>query len=128
MATIVVVDDEALNTDALTFLLVAEGMTVRTASDGAEALSLITECLPDLVITDFMMPIMTGLDLAQVLKAHIITSHIPIILLTAAQTDIGRQHENLFDMVFQKPCPPPDILRAIFKLINKDITTSYFRI
>lgn len=56
---------------------------VRTASNGQEGLKIAIECLPDIVVSDIMMPIMNGITMCQRLKADIRTSHIPIILLTA---------------------------------------------
>ncbi|WP_354678138.1 response regulator [Cupriavidus plantarum] len=117
MATVVVIDDETMNADALAFLLSAEGYSVRTAADGEAGLRLVMETTPDLVITDFMMPVMTGLELAQQLKANRDTAHIPLILFTAAQADVGRRHPQFFDAVFQKPCPPPEILGAVSRIL-----------
>ncbi|WP_092601988.1 response regulator [Ralstonia sp. 25mfcol4.1] len=118
MATVVVIDDETMNADALAFMLSAEGFSVRTAADGEAGLRLVTEALPDLVITDFMMPVMTGLELAQQLRADAATAHIPVVLLTAAQAEIGRRHPHLFDVVFEKPCLPSDIVEAVSRLLN----------
>ncbi|CAG2160984.1 response regulator [Cupriavidus numazuensis] len=118
MATVVVVDDETMNADALAFMLSAVGLTVRTAADGEAGLRLIAESHPDLVITDFMMPVMTGLELAQKLQSEVDTAAIPVILLTAAQADIGRRHPHLFDAVFEKPCLPSEILAAVSRLLE----------
>ncbi|TXI90257.1 Response regulator [Cupriavidus sp. H19C3] len=119
MATVVVIDDETMNADALAFMLAAEGLTVRTAADGAAGLSLIGEVMPDVVITDFMMPVMTGLELARALRADPALAHIPLILLTAAQAEIGRRHPDLFDVVFEKPCWPKEIVAAVRRLIER---------
>lgn len=119
MATVVVIDDETMNADALAFMLAAEGLAVRTAADGAAGLSLIGEVRPDVVITDFMMPVMTGLELARALRADPALAHIPLILLTAAQAEIGRRHPDLFDVVFEKPCWPKDIVAAVQRLIER---------
>lgn len=117
MATVVVIDDETMNADALAFMLSAEGLTVKTAADGEAGYRLIVETRPDLIITDFMMPVMTGLELAQKLRACADTAHIPVVLLTAAQAEIGRQHPHLFDAVFEKPCLPAAILTTVMHLL-----------
>ena len=116
MATVVVIDDETMNADALAFMLEAEGLEVRTAADGEEGIRLVAGLVPDVVITDFMMPVMTGLEVAQALRADQAVAHIPIILLTAAQAEIGRQHPHLFDVVLEKPCLPVDVIDIVMRL------------
>ena len=56
---------------------------VRIATNGAEALDLATENIPDAIVADVMMPKMNGFELASALRAHRLTCHIPIVLLTA---------------------------------------------
>jgi CheY-like chemotaxis protein len=113
MTTIVVVDDESLITDFLSFFLKAEGYTVHAARDGRSALDIIGSIVPDVVLTDFMMPAMSGLELAQALKGDSRLAHIPIILATAAQGTTARSHADLFATVLDKPYPPPRLLDAL---------------
>ena len=65
----------------------AENYHVQVCSNGKSALYIIKEYFPDLIISDIMMPEMRGDELCQVVKNDIATSHIPIILLTALNTD-----------------------------------------
>lgn len=80
--TLLVVDD---NTDFREFMkLSLSGVySVLTAADGEDAWKLIPEELPDMVISDVMMPITDGITLCRRIKGDIRTSHIPVILLTA---------------------------------------------
>jgi CheY-like chemotaxis protein len=107
------VDDESLITDFLSFFLKAEGYTVHAARDGPSALDIIVSIVPDLVLTDFMMPAMSGLELAQALKKDPRLAHIPVILATAAQGATAKAHPDLFATVLDKPYPPPRLLEAL---------------
>lgn len=81
-STLLVVDD---NADFLEFmrLSLSSAYSVLTAADGEDAWKLIPEELPDMVISDVMMPITDGITLCRRIKGDIRTSHIPVILLTA---------------------------------------------
>lgn len=83
---ILIVED---NDELRNYLLqtLAEGYTVQTCSNGKEALTIIPEYKPDLVISDIMMPEMRGDELCAAIKNNIETSHIPVILLTALNND-----------------------------------------
>ncbi|MDO4827268.1 MAG: two-component regulator propeller domain-containing protein [Bacteroidia bacterium] len=79
--TILVVDDERGMTDYLSSVLSAE-YDVLTAADGGAALELARQRNPDIVVTDLVMPVLSGEDLCRMLKSSVETSHIPVILLT----------------------------------------------
>lgn len=102
--TILVVED---NTDLLKFMCMRLGKRydVIQAANGEEALDKTFDALPDLVISDVMMPGLDGLELTKILKADVRTAHIPIILLTA-KTGAGQQIEGfsrLADSYISKP-------------------------
>lgn len=81
--SLIIVED---NNDLQEFLretFEKEFQTIYTASDGEEALQIINDKMPDIIISDVMMPRMDGYTLCQQVKSSILTSHIPIILLTA---------------------------------------------
>ena len=87
-------------TDAFTDLF-----DVKTASNGKEGLEIATSSLPDVIISDVMMPVMNGITMCQKLKADIRTSHIPIILLTAkdGNTDKEEGYKAGADSYLTKP-------------------------
>lgn len=117
MALIVVAEDEFLLADLLATFLGDEGHDVATAPHGVGALELIRERRPSLVITDFMMPLMTGLELAQAIRADAMIADIPIILVSGAQGSIGRAHPEAFNAVLDKPYVLDDLLETVNQLL-----------
>ncbi|WP_455584036.1 hybrid sensor histidine kinase/response regulator transcription factor [Bacteroides sp.] len=86
---ILVVDDESEIRDFLAMEL-CEEYEVYTAADGVEGLESALNSIPDLIISDVIMPNMDGIELCEKIKSDINTSHIPIILLTAKETHEDR--------------------------------------
>jgi len=81
---ILVVDDEAQITRVLKTSLSSQGYGIRTASDGEEALQLMKDWMPDLIVTDLRMPNMDGLELCRRIRAE---SLVPIIVLSVKGGD-----------------------------------------
>lgn len=84
---ILVVDDEALLVKGIRFNLQNEGYDVITGSDGMEAVELVQQQNPDLVVLDVMMPIMDGMTACSKIREF---SDVPIILLTAKTDDLDK--------------------------------------
>ena len=82
-ATLLIVDDEPQVRKLLETLLQHEGYQTRSASSGEEALTLVAQQPPDLILLDVMMPGMDGFEVANRLKSNPATSNIPIIMLSA---------------------------------------------
>ena len=82
MSTILVVDDEYLIADILSFALEDEGFMVVTASNGRKGLEVLDRERPALIITDFMMPVMDGLEFATAVRALPSAGQLPIILMS----------------------------------------------
>jgi len=118
MALILVVDDEYLVAIMLADVLEDEGFEVVTASNGQLALDAIEVRRPDLVVTDFMMPAMTGLELAEALRADAETAQVPILLVSGAQGGIARSRPDLFDAVLDKPYQTNAMIAQIRALLN----------
>jgi len=83
---ILIVED---NADMRMYLerILSDQFKILIAKDGEEALGIATEYIPDLIISDIMMPVMDGLELLKTLRKNEYTNHIPIILLTAKYTE-----------------------------------------
>ncbi|NAT39592.1 two-component system response regulator [Pseudomonas syringae pv. actinidifoliorum] len=82
-ATILIVDDDVHVRDLLEVLLQNQGYETLTAESGEQALAMVDERAPDLILLDIMMPGMDGYEVASVLKAGKGTANIPIIMLSA---------------------------------------------
>ena len=87
MARILLVDDEPLITDSLTYSLQREGFEVNAVGDGPEALKEVQDFKPDLIVLDIMLPTISGLEVCRRLRKE---SAIPVIMLTARGEEIDR--------------------------------------
>lgn len=87
MKTILVVDDEKPISDIIKFNLSKEGYTIVTAFDGHEAVQQFEDVKPDLVILDLMLPGIDGLEVAKEIRK---TSHTPIIMLSAKDSEFDK--------------------------------------
>ncbi len=85
---ILLVEDEPAQREVLAYNLEAEGFDVRRAENGEEALLLVAEALPDLVILDWMMPLLSGIEVCRQLKTREDTRHIPVIMLSARSEEV----------------------------------------
>jgi ligand-binding sensor domain-containing protein/signal transduction histidine kinase/AraC-like DNA-binding protein len=117
---LLLVDD---NTELRTFLSgqLEDGYRVMEAKDGKKALQICLEFNPDLVLSDVMMPEMDGIQMLDQLKNNILTSHIPVILLTA-KSSIENQVAGLkygADYYITKPFHIDFIRAAIDSLLNQ---------
>lgn len=113
--TILVADDDFDNRAIVTAALTAAGYKVREACDGAEAVRLAQELLPDLILMDMSMPRLSGWDAAARLKKSERTRSIPIFAFTAyalAGDDV-KAREAGCDGYVSKPCLPKDVVRKI---------------
>ncbi|EPM43905.1 putative bifunctional diguanylate cyclase/phosphodiesterase [Pseudomonas syringae] len=89
-ATILIVDDDVHVRDLLEVLLQNQGYETLTAESGEQALAMVDERAPDLILLDIMMPGMDGYEVASVLKAGKGTANIPIIMLSALDEQSAR--------------------------------------
>lgn len=126
---ILVVDD---NLDLLEYLrmLLSSTYKVTCASNGKEALDLLNDWIPDLVISDVMMPVMNGIEFCKLMKQNLRTSHIPIIMLTAKveTNDYVEGLENGADLYIAKPFSSDIIKAQIYSLlINREKVKGNFR-
>ena len=109
-------NSELLSTYAEMF---SDMYTVITAQNGKEGYQIAKKELPDIIISDVMMPEMNGFELAHKLKSRIETCHIPLILLTAKTGEEAQLegYESGADIYVEKPFHPVLIQRQISNLI-----------
>ncbi|EHM02449.1 response regulator receiver domain protein [Acetobacteraceae bacterium AT-5844] len=119
MTTILVIDDEFLVADILAFALEDEGFMVVRASHGRKGLDVLQRDRPALVITDFMMPVMNGLEFAMAVRARPESASLPIILISGAHADIAREYGHLFTAVFDKPFSVEKIIDAVVQVVGR---------
>jgi len=118
---ILVVDDEAKLLRAVAVDLRGEGYDVATARRGAEALALVAQSLPDLIVSDIRMPGMDGYQLARRLRENQRTAIIPIIFLTAKDTSADRIEgfRAGVDAYITKPFEPDELLVVIAGILRR---------
>jgi PAS domain S-box-containing protein len=118
---ILVVDDEPHIRELLRQELESEGYLVRAAQDGIEALQLVKEFPPDLIILDVMMPNISGFDLAAVLKNNPATMNIPMIILSIIQ-DKEQGYRLGVDRYLNKPINTELLLSDIKTLLTQEVS------
>ena len=117
--TILVADDESHILHVVSLKLRNAGFKVITAQDGAEALELAQQEKPDLLITDYHMPQLSGLELCQRLKQDPATSSIPAIMLTARgyHLEPADTAESGILRMLSKPFSPRHLLATVNEVL-----------
>jgi CheY-like chemotaxis protein len=115
--TILIVDDEFSIVETLGEILSWEGYAVVTAPNGRAALEEIQRQAPDLVILDFMMPVMDGLDMLRELRAQPRYAQLPVILMSAARVIGDAGEPRQYDALLRKPFEVSAVLALLRKLI-----------
>lgn len=115
---ILIVEDDNLTINILEFILRKEGYSLTIAKDGAEAIEKIPSLLPDLVITDVMLPFKSGLEVTNFVKENY--KSIPVIILSA----LGEEENTVTngfklgaDDFIAKPFNPKELILRVKRLI-----------
>lgn len=85
---VLLVEDEPAQREVLAYNLEAEGYGVRQAENGEEAMMLLDEAAPDIIILDWMMPLLSGIEVCRRVKTRTQTRAIPVIMLSARSEDV----------------------------------------
>ena len=112
---VLVVDDEIHIVHVVAIKLRNNGYEVIPAENGAEAFELAREEKPDIIVTDFQMPVMTGLQLVKKLRQCEQTRDIPVIMLTARGFAVENESTEGLEIseFLSKPFSPKELLRSI---------------
>ena len=118
--TILVADDESHILHVVSLKLRNAGFRVLTANDGQEALDLAQQERPDLIITDYHMPLLSGLELCRRLKQNPATGSIPAIMLTARGYHLEPRdtEESGIRVMLSKPFSPRHLLATVNEMIG----------
>ena len=118
--TILVADDESHILHVVSLKLKNAGYRVLTARDGQEALEIAQQEKPDLLITDYHMPQLSGIELCRKLKADPATSSIPAIMLTARGYELepaDTEQSGILRML-SKPFSPRHLLSTVEEVLS----------
>ncbi len=117
-----VVDDEFHIVQVVAIKLKNNGFDVTTAENGSDGYDLASEMLPDIIISDYQMPIMSGVEMIEKLRQNPETAHIPVIMLTARGFAIeDEQKEKLrVSACLSKPFSPREVLATIEDVLKQD--------
>jgi DNA-binding response OmpR family regulator len=115
MRSVLVVDDDADIREVIAYKLELGGFAVRLAADGVAGLAAARAAVPDLVLVDWMMPRLTGVEVCRELRRDPETAGVPIILLTARarDTDVRDGFAAGADDYVVKPFSPRELLRRV---------------
>ena len=122
---VLVVDDEIHIVHVVAIKLRNNGFEVMTASNGAEGYERSCQEQPDIIVTDYQMPVMTGIEFVTKLRSNEETKYIPVIMLTARSFTIEKQQQEelQISVLLSKPFSPKELLRNIEDILHQTTVT-----
>lgn len=120
-AKLLLVEDDPALSELLEYRFANEGYDVRTTADGDEALLMASEETPDLVILDWMIEGTSGIEVCRRLRRDKETAHVPIIMLTARETEDDRVRglDTGADDYLTKPFSPRELLARVAAVMRR---------
>ncbi len=117
---ILVADNEFHIIQVVAFKFRKNGFNVFTAQDGASALDLAREHLPDVIVTDLRMPIMSGDEFVENLRANDRTRDIPVVMLTARDFEMDDEMKERLGIsaCISKPFSPRELVRTVKNVLT----------
>jgi CheY-like chemotaxis protein len=123
MNRILIVDDEKALRMLITGTLEIGDYEVFEADNGIDALRMVEEEKPDLIVLDVMMPGMSGYEVCSRIKSNVYLKHIKVLILTAKgqQTDREAAKEVQADCYLSKPFSPAELLNAVEEILTSQV-------
>ena len=127
MNEILIADDEPNQIELMKFNLEKNGFLVKSAYNGEQALDMIYEKKPTVLIADWMMPKMSGIELCRILRSNIDTKLLPIIMLSARSEEADKSLglDTGADDYISKPFSPMELVSRVKALIRRTNTSMY---
>jgi len=119
---VLIADDAPTNLMVLHYHMKKAGCIVLEAKDGLELLAVANEQVPDLIIMDYKMPGMDGIEVLRHLRANPKIAAIPVILMTATSSDDGEVLQADADDFQYKPVTSDKLLRSMSELLSDTVT------
>ena len=117
---VLIADDEPNIVVSLEFLMQREGHEVRVARDGQQALEAVRDFAPDLVLLDVMMPVKSGLEVLQAIRADESTARVKVVMLTAKgrDTDVAKGLALGADAYLTKPFSTRELADRVRQMLE----------
>jgi len=119
MQTVLVVDDEFGVAEVLQSILEDEGYRVATAINGKQALARLSEFTPDLIMLDYMMPIMDGAQTLSAIRNNTAFAKVPVIMMSSLEEISVRETCTDYDSFLRKPFRAKAVLQAVARLLEQ---------
>ena len=118
MATVLVVDDEFGIVDVLETILTDEGYRVLTACNGKQGLVRLSEEKPDVILSDFMMPILGGGEMLRAMAAQPAYRRIPVIMMSSLDEDVIAERCKGYAAFLHKPFRVAAVLSTVARVLG----------
>jgi|SRR6266850_1012982 len=123
--TILVIDDDEMVRDTVAELLQADGHRVLSAASGMDGLAMVRAIRPDLILVDYHMPMMSGLEFIQQIKADVATRRVPVVALTSASAEDANKLSLAGCLAFiPKPFDATELRRLIAEVLKETVVRS----
>jgi CheY-like chemotaxis protein len=118
MPNVLVVDDEFAIADLLETILTDEGYRVRTACNGKQALAKMADATPDLILLDFMMPLLDGAGMLRAMATAPAYQHIPVIMISSLSEEVIAKRCGGYAAFLRKPFRVAAVLNTVARVLG----------
>lgn len=117
--SILVVDDEAVTVDVLTAVLSDAGLQVFGAANGKEALAKLPKAKPDLILLDYMMPVLGGAETLKAIRETGRHASTPIVMMSGIPESMIKRRSRGYDAFLRKPFSLDELLTTVDRLLQR---------